>query len=40
MGRAGMAPHYAPPTSAIPGTYWFNAEVAGVGGGWDLESVA
>lgn len=42
LGRAGMAPHYAPPTAdgAIPGTYWFNAEVAGVGGGWDLESVA
>lgn len=42
MGRAGMAPHYAPPTvdGAVEGTYWFNAEIPGVGGGWDLESVA
>ncbi|MGH3745594.1 MAG: DUF885 domain-containing protein, partial [Mycobacteriales bacterium] len=42
MGRAGMAPHYAPPTAdgSVEGTYWFNAETPGIGGGWDLESVA
>jgi uncharacterized protein (DUF885 family) len=42
MGRAGMAPHYAPPTvdGLVEGTYWFNAEIPGIGGGWDLESVA
>jgi len=42
LARAGMAPHYTPPTAdgARTGTYWFNAEVPGVGAGWDLESTA
>ncbi len=42
LARAGIPPHYAPPTpdGARPGTYWYNAEVPGAGSGWDLEATA
>jgi uncharacterized protein (DUF885 family) len=42
LARAGMAPHYIPPLpdGSRAGKYAFNAEIAGAGGGWDLESVA
>jgi uncharacterized protein (DUF885 family) len=42
IARAGMAPHYLPPTpdGGRGGTYAFNTELAGAGGGWDLEAVA
>jgi uncharacterized protein (DUF885 family) len=42
LAIAGMAPHYTPPTvdGGRTGTYWFNAQVPGVGAGWDLESTA
>ncbi len=42
LGRAGMPPHYTPPTpdGRRPGTYWFNVDQLGAGAGWDLEAVA
>ncbi len=42
LAKAGMAPHYIPPLpdGSRAGKYAFNAEIAGAGGGWDLESVA
>ena len=42
LGRAGMPPHYTPPTpdGGKVGTYWFNAHQPGAGSGWDLESTA
>lgn len=42
VARAGMAPHYTPPSGdgARAGTYLFNTEMPGAGGGWDLEAVA
>ncbi len=42
LGRAGMAPHYTPPTpdGRRPGTYWFNVDQLGAGTGWSLEGVA
>ncbi|HET7530939.1 MAG TPA: DUF885 domain-containing protein [Mycobacteriales bacterium] len=42
LAKAGMAPHYTPPSAdgAREGTYWFNAEVPGLGAGWDRETTA
>ena len=41
LARAGMAPHYSPPSQdgARVGTYWFNADRPGLGTGPELESV-
>lgn len=42
LAKAGMAPHYIPPSEdgSRSGKYAFNTEIGGAGGGWDLESVA
>ncbi len=41
LARAGMAPHYSPPSQdgSRVGTYWFNADRPGLGTGPELESV-
>jgi len=41
LARAGMAPHYSPPSEdgSRVGTYWFNADRPGLGTGPELESV-
>ena len=41
LARAGMAPHYTPPSrdGSRVGTYWFNADRPGLGTGAELESV-
>ena len=41
LARAGMAPHYTPPSpdGSREGTYWFNADRPGLGTGAELESV-
>lgn len=41
LARAGMAPHYSPPSEdgTRVGTYWFNADRPGLGTGPELESV-
>jgi uncharacterized protein (DUF885 family) len=41
LARAGMAPHYTPPSEdgSRVGTYWFNVDRPGLGTGPELESV-
>ena len=42
LAKAGMPPHYTPPSldGSRQGTYWYNATVVGIGGGWERESTA
>ena len=42
LARAGMPPHYTPPSldGSRQGTYWYNATLVGIGGGWERESTA